>query len=155
MLKFPAVPLKVKPLKVAIPFTASVVAPFETLPVPEVTEAVTVAVLVVAFPAASAILITGWVVQAILDLQVAALVVTINWVGVPAVSATTLVPEAEFGEVMLAVSVIFPALVESATPVNLATPADAVAVLEVMPVPLSVTVVVAPTPVFTKFPLAS
>jgi hypothetical protein len=66
-----------------------------------------------------------------------------------------LVPEAEFGEVMLAVSVIFPAVVDSATPVNLATPADAVAVFEVMPVALKVTVVVAPTPVVTRFPLTS
>ncbi len=85
----------------------------------------------------------------------AALVVTISWVGVPAVNATTLVPEAEFGELMLAVRVIFPAVVESATPVNLATPAEAVAVFEVIPVALRVTVVFAPTPVVTRFPLTS
>ena len=66
-----------------------------------------------------------------------------------------MVPEAEFGEVMLAVSVMFPAVVLRFTPVNLATPAEAVAVFEVMPVALKVTVVVAPTPVVTGFPLTS
>ena len=94
-------------------------------------------------------------VHAIRAEQFAALVVTISWVGVPALRATTLVPDAEFGEMMLAVSVIFPAVVDSATPVNLATPAEAVAVFDVMPVALKVTVVVAPTPVVTRFPLTS
>jgi hypothetical protein len=51
------------------------------------------------------------VVHAIRAEQFAALVVTINWVGVPAVKATTLVPLAEFGDVMLAVNVMFPAVV--------------------------------------------
>ena len=59
MVKVPAVPLRVNPLKVAIPPTASIVEPAETLPVPDVTAAVTVAVLVVALPAASAIFTTG------------------------------------------------------------------------------------------------
>ena len=122
-----------------------------------VAEAVTrVTVEVTTFPPASITSITGCVVKLTRFTLVAAIeVLFLKAAGAPGVSTTVAVPLAELGLLMLAVRVLDPAVVTRFTPVNLATPAEATAVLLVIPVALSVTVAFEPEPTDTRFPAES